>query len=94
MGMHPFDLRKGTLQPSFTPEISLTEMDVSLTSEHVHAVLASVCSNATVDCSFHLYTAFSGSDKYGATFSSNFQLTRVNEYSITNLYDKSTATVR
>ena len=57
------------------------------------AVLSSVCRANSTDCSFHLYVGFSGSDRWGSTFNSNFQLTRVNQYSITSLYDKTTSTV-
>ncbi|KAK9849396.1 hypothetical protein WJX84_008749 [Apatococcus fuscideae] len=62
-------------------------------TQHSCTLLTATCATNTTDCSFYMYAAFSGSDRYGSTFSSNFQLTRVNQYSITSVYDKTTASV-
>ncbi|KAK9816056.1 hypothetical protein WJX74_007119 [Apatococcus lobatus] len=62
-------------------------------TQHACTLLGAICKANSTDCSFHLYVGFSGSDRWGSTFNSNFQLTRVNQYSITSVYDKSKAAV-
>lgn len=56
-----------------------------LSAEVVNAVLEADCS--TEDCSLALYMGFSGDDKNSVAFQTGHQISQVNQYAVSTLYN-------
>ena len=49
---------------------------------------------SSTDCSLSLYVGFIGEDRYAVTFNTGSELSRLNQYSVTSLFDNTKQQVR